>query len=53
MSDYAVTAIGRDRSGIVAALSRALLELHGNIEDSQMSILRVEVSLRELDAEAL
>ncbi len=40
MSDYAVTAIGRDRPGIVAALSRALLELRGNIEDSQMSILR-------------
>jgi glycine cleavage system transcriptional repressor len=38
--DYAVTAIGRDRPGIVAALSRALLELEGNIEDSQMSILR-------------
>jgi glycine cleavage system transcriptional repressor len=38
--DYAVTAIGRDRPGIVAAISRALLELDGNIEDSQMSILR-------------
>ena len=40
MPDYAVTAIGRDRPGIVAAISRALLELEGNIEDSQMSILR-------------
>lgn len=40
MPDYAVTAIGRDRPGIVAALSRTLLELEGNIEDSQMSILR-------------
>jgi len=38
--DYALTAIGRDRPGIVAALSRALLDLDGNIEDSQMSILR-------------
>jgi len=38
--DYAVTAIGRDRPGIVAALSRTLLDLRGNIEDSQMSILR-------------
>jgi glycine cleavage system transcriptional repressor len=38
--DYAVTAIGRDRPGIVAAISRALLDLDGNIEDSQMSILR-------------
>ena len=37
---YAVT---RDRarpSGIVAAISRVLLEVEGNIEDSQMSILR-------------
>jgi glycine cleavage system transcriptional repressor len=34
-----VTAIGRDRPGIVAAISGALLELEGNIEDSQMSIL--------------
>lgn len=38
--DYAVTAIGRDRPGIVAAISRALLELDGNLEDSHMSILR-------------
>ena len=35
-----MTAIGRDRPGIVAAISGALLELEGNIEDSQMSILR-------------
>jgi glycine cleavage system transcriptional repressor len=40
MPEYAVTAIGRDRPGIVAAISRSLLELDGNIEDSQMSILR-------------
>jgi glycine cleavage system transcriptional repressor len=38
--EFAVTAIGRDRPGIVAAISEALLELKGNIEDSQMSILR-------------
>ena len=37
---FAVTAIGRDRPGIVAAISEALLELKGTIEDSQMSILR-------------
>lgn len=37
---YAVTAIGRDRPGIVAAISRVLLEVEGNVEDSQMSILR-------------
>jgi glycine cleavage system transcriptional repressor len=40
VTDYAVTAIGRDRPGIVAAVSRALLDVDGNIEDSQMSILR-------------
>jgi glycine cleavage system transcriptional repressor len=40
VTDFAVTAIGRDRPGIVAAVSRALLELGGNLEDSQMSILR-------------
>ena len=40
MSEFAVTAIGRDRPGIVAAISGALLTLRGNIEDSQMSILR-------------
>jgi glycine cleavage system transcriptional repressor len=60
MPEYAVTAIGRDRPGIVAAISRALLDLEGNIEDSQMSILRghfavmliVEVP-ESLDAERL
>src|SRR5436190_7612774 len=40
MPEFAVTAIGRDRPGIVAGISGALLELEGNIEDSQMSILR-------------
>jgi glycine cleavage system transcriptional repressor len=40
MPEFAVTAIGRDRPGIVAAVSGALLELSGNVEDSQMSILR-------------
>lgn len=39
MPEYAVTAIGRDRPGIVAAISRALLDLGGNIEGSQMSML--------------
>jgi glycine cleavage system transcriptional repressor len=38
--DYAVTAIGRDRPGIVAAVSAALLDLECNLEDSHMSILR-------------
>jgi len=40
MTLFALTAIGRDRPGIVAAISRVLLDLDGNIEDSQMSILR-------------
>jgi glycine cleavage system transcriptional repressor len=40
VAEFAVTAIGPDRPGIVAAVSRALLGLDGNIEDSQMSILR-------------
>ena len=39
MPEFAVTAIGQDRPGIVAAISGALFELGGNIEDSQMSIL--------------
>jgi glycine cleavage system transcriptional repressor len=37
--NFALSAIGRDRPGIVAAISEALLELGGNIDDSQMSIL--------------
>lgn len=37
---FALSAVGRDRPGIVAAISRVLLDLHGNVEDSQMSILR-------------
>lgn len=40
MSEFAVTAVGRDRPGIVAALSGVLYRLGGNIEDSRMSILR-------------
>ena len=37
--NFAVSAIGRDRPGIVAAISSVLLDLGGNIDDSQMSIL--------------
>lgn len=40
MPHYAVSVIGRDRPGIVAALSGKLLEVEGNIEDSRMAILR-------------
>ena len=45
MARCAVSAIGRDRPGIVAAITRVLLELGGNIEDSQMSILRGHFSV--------
>jgi glycine cleavage system transcriptional repressor len=40
VSHFAVSAVGRDRPGIVADLSQVLLEAGGNIEDSKMSILR-------------
>jgi glycine cleavage system transcriptional repressor len=40
VAQFAITAIGIDRPGIVAAVSGALLDLDGNVEDSQMSILR-------------
>jgi glycine cleavage system transcriptional repressor len=40
MRHFAVSAIGRDRPGIVAAVTRVLLEHDTNIEDSQMTILR-------------
>jgi peptide deformylase len=36
----ALSAIGRDRPGIVAAVTAALLEHGANVEDSQMTILR-------------
>jgi glycine cleavage system transcriptional repressor len=36
----AISAVGRDRPGIVAAVSRVLLDDGLNIEDSQMTILR-------------
>ncbi|MBK5233682.1 MAG: hypothetical protein JJE13_11960 [Thermoleophilia bacterium] len=37
--NLAVTAIGRDRPGIVAGITSVLLEMDGNVDDSQMSIL--------------
>jgi glycine cleavage system transcriptional repressor len=36
----ALSAIGRDRPGIVAAVSEVLLDNDGNVEDSTMAILR-------------
>ena len=40
MSRFAISAIGRDRPGIVAAITAVLLDHEANIEDSQMTILR-------------
>ena len=40
MAQYALSAIGRDRPGIVAAVTRVLLDHEVNVEDSQMTILR-------------
>ncbi|MGH2980141.1 MAG: glycine cleavage system protein R [Solirubrobacterales bacterium] len=40
MLHLAVSAVGRDRPGIVSAVSEALLAHRANIEDSQMAILR-------------
>lgn len=39
MHELAVTAIGADRPGIVAAVTRVLHERGGNLEDSAMTIL--------------
>jgi glycine cleavage system transcriptional repressor len=36
---FAVSAVGRDRPGIVASMSRVLLDRGLNVEDSQMTIL--------------
>lgn len=43
--NLAVTAIGRDRPGIVAGITGALLEFGGNVDDSQMSILHGQFSV--------
>jgi glycine cleavage system transcriptional repressor len=42
---FAITAIGKDRPGIVAGVSKALYELGANIEDSSMTILRSEFAM--------
>ncbi len=38
-NEYAVTAMGADRPGIVAAVAGALVDVGGNVEDSAMTIL--------------
>jgi glycine cleavage system transcriptional repressor len=40
VTHFAVSAVGRDRPGIVAGITSALLDLEGNVEDSRMTILR-------------
>lgn len=39
MHELAITAIGADRPGVVAAVTGVLAELEGNLEDSSMTIL--------------
>ena len=60
MRHFALSAIGRDRPGIVAGVTADLLAHAVNVEDSQMSILRGHFTLvlilgagEELDAKAL
>ncbi len=45
MRPFAVSVVGRDRPGIVAALSEVLLEHRVNIEDSRMTILRGHLAM--------
>lgn len=59
MEQFAISAIGRDRPGIVAAISGALLEVGGNLEDSRMANLgghfamMLTVHISASDAESL
>ncbi len=45
MAHFAVTAIGKDRPGIVAGLTAALRDLGGNLEDVSSTILRGHFSM--------
>jgi glycine cleavage system transcriptional repressor len=40
MRHFALTAVGRDKPGIVAAITAVLVDHEVNVEDSQMTILR-------------
>lgn len=40
MSSFAITVVGHDRPGIIAAVTKALAEHGGNVEDSTMTLLR-------------
>jgi len=43
--EYVITAVGKDRPGIVAGVTEVLFELGGNIEDSSMTILAGEFAM--------
>ncbi len=45
MTHFAVTAVGADRPGIVAAVTRAFVDHGCNIEDSSMTILRGQFAM--------
>lgn len=45
MPSFALAAIGRDRPGIVAAVSKVLYEQGCNVEDSSMTLLRGNFSI--------
>src|SRR5436305_11297048 len=45
MTYFAVTAVGADRPGIVAAVSKVFVEHGCNIEDSAMTILRGQFAM--------
>lgn len=45
MAHFAITAIGRDRPGIVSGLTGALRDLGGNLEDVSSTILRGHFSM--------
>jgi glycine cleavage system transcriptional repressor len=45
MNALAIAAIGRDRPGIVASVSRVLYDLGCNVEDSSMTLLRGNFSM--------
>ena len=47
-SYYILSAIGKDRPGIVADVSEAIYECGGNIEDSNMGLLRTHFALLTL-----
>jgi glycine cleavage system transcriptional repressor len=45
MHEFAITAIGQDRPGIVAGFTRVLLDLGCNLADCSMSLLRNEFAM--------